>query len=333
VRLEVCSGNNFIAFGVHVLVELVDTVERARDRVPSLVLPLTLAGAGCGWLTGAALGGPLLGRIAPSFVAPAAAPIAAGAGLVVGWLLRHVCRQQLGSDRTKKAYVPAVAVVVGMGGVAGAVVDAVLPYSEGWPTSAVVGALAAMCSLPIVIYVMSAARRAARARHGSLVAATDRRAVWVALALAMTVATLVALPEWQEYVPELDRFPFIAFWMALAGATVAMAALTGDALAMRRLRELTATVADMRSVEAEAAESVAGRVHTRDLGLGRQARAAFDERASYRHRPGIVALVTGDVDEAERAIAGSIKRAAASVLVALLVIALHLLTAPYGAIL
>src|SRR5262249_14680243 len=56
----------------------------------------------------------------------------------------------------------------------------------------------ALVFVPVCLAVVAAARRAQRARLGSLVAGSDRRAVWAILAMLLAVMTLepVFLPSW-----------------------------------------------------------------------------------------------------------------------------------------
>ena len=173
------------------------------SRFPHLALPFVLVGAAAGWLCAGLLQNPLIVRVHPAppwGVALVTAGVAGASGALHTWL----CDNQLPRD-PQDSSLPARSftdtwlnhglVVLGAGALAGALSAGVFDAYHGVVVGALGGLGCAIAFLPVCFAVLHMARRAQRARMGSLVAASDRRAVWGILLTALAVTTIGALPN------------------------------------------------------------------------------------------------------------------------------------------
>ncbi|MEZ4306688.1 MAG: hypothetical protein R3F14_01380 [Polyangiaceae bacterium] len=100
--------------------------------------------------------------------------------------------------------------------------------------------------LPVCAAVLAAARRAQRARLGSIVAGSDRRARGI-LATTLVIATLEGLPDWPapRGAPLFGPAPIVGF-LALAGVCL-LSILVADALALRAAKKALSTTLEERT--------------------------------------------------------------------------------------
>lgn len=154
------------------------------------------------------------------------------------------------------------------------------------------GAACALVFVPICLAVVAAARRAQRARLGSLVAGSDRRAIPGILAITLAVGTLEALPEWHAAALGTRAPPLIALGMVMSAALVTAGLLRADRLALLQARKVIASGLSAREPdELEQDDSSIARL---DLGLGDELQArSVRGAAAYRQRERTLALVRG----------------------------------------
>jgi hypothetical protein len=290
-------------------------------RFPQLAVPFAVVGGAAGWLSTAFLSDPLI-RQFPRELCGLSAGLAAGVGALTGALMTRWCvgkryayqlesvdpDARLPSD-TWRRHVAAVLV-------AGATIGATLAALHGdpdlMPLCALGGTLCAAAFLPVCVAVISAARRAQRARLGSIVAGSDRRAVWGILAATLSVATLGGLVAWPAAAAGLPVHPAPALGMALAAAALTLAILAADARARRQVRRaLSPGLTPQTAADLSAADAAAPRL---DLGLGDELLARLSRGASaYRARERTLALVQGDPDQAGDALGRAVRRGSFSV--------------------
>jgi hypothetical protein len=294
-----------------------DPVQKAGDdeptTMPSLAKPFAAFGAAAGLFAILALGS---FRDAAREVSPLTPMVAtAAAGALVGVTLRRWKRLH-SPMLAREAVVLWVAVIAGVAGaISGGVVGLLTWGADGFARFAAGGAVVGLVFVPSCLVVFDAAKRAGRGRHGSLVAATDRRTVLstVLAGIAFAGATQVPAVLSLNASNELDPILQVALSLVVClGATVAIVVLQRRDRADRASLETFAKDAAWldRAPEGEAMPPAAV-----DLGIGAEqwtrtsdanyrlsgrtdilvkgsiaeAVAAFDECARGRHRSLIVA--------------------------------------------
>jgi hypothetical protein len=194
----------------------------------------------------------------------------------------------------------------------------------GWiaVSGAFFGALASLAFVPVCALVHAAAIRAERARHGSIVASADRRAVWSILATALSVTTLagtidVPASRSRDAVP----LPRVGFGIGAAVWLIVGAVIVADVIALYRVSRLGRGRLEERDPsEAHDAEAVPAL----DLGLGDEVRARMGLASNaYRSRARPVALLLGSLAEARAALGRAILRGALGLVIASAVLAGH----------
>jgi hypothetical protein len=189
------------------------------------------------------------------------------------------------------------------------------------PVGAIVGAIyGAMCALPFIPalgLVLLAANRVGRARAGSIVAASDRRAVWTATATAIAVAGLAGRALFSRTVA-----PDLVLVAAGISCAVLAAMFVADGVALTRVR--TMPPAELAADEVGAplgltAEELAargsagldaGRREEIDLGLGDEVRVeVVTPTHAYRGVQRIARVVRGDREGAAAALRAGMMRA------------------------
>jgi hypothetical protein len=299
-------------------------------RFPHLAPPFAIVGAAAGWLSAGLIQHPII-SVPDSGLRLIAAGVAAGFAAAAGALIRRFCvgpRYGWEVDAPDPDARPrsdswarhGLALLVA-GAATGALVCAVRE-PESTHFGALWGVALTVPFLPVCAAVLSAARRAQRARLGSIVAASDRRAVWGILATALLVATLEALPDW--HAPKDGRFfgpvPAAAL-VALSVACIA-AVLGADIAAWRRAKRAMVPGLARREASDLALEDAS--VPRVDLGLGADLLAHQKlAGAVYRGRERALALVQGDPEQAFSALRRAIRRGAAGLAVAVLVVLAH----------
>ena len=289
--------------------------------MPSLAKPFAVFGAAAGLF--AILGVGAFRQPAREVAPLAPMIVTAGAAAVAGEVLRR-WRRLHDPALAREALVLWVAVISGIaGGASGAVVGFVTWGADGFVRFALGGAAVALAFVPSCLVVFDAARRAGRGRHGSLVAATDRRTVTSTVLAGVSFAGATQVPAVLSANTSAVLPPLVQVALSFAaclGSTIAIVILQRRDRAARA--ELEAHANEMHWLERapEGELDVAGS-HAEapiDLGLGadrwtrttdatyrssgrpdvvlrgsmERAIAAFDECAEWRHRS-LVAAAAG----------------------------------------
>ncbi len=294
-----------------------------NSRFPSLVLPFAIVGAAAGWLS-AGLGG----WVSQPLAAGCATVVAALTGALLRWTcVRRRYEYEMGDPDpelrpTTDTWWLHVAIVLGAGAITGYLVAALTPLccTEDW--CALGGALCAIVFVPVCLAVLAAARRAQRARLGSLVASCDRRAVWGILGTALAVTTVEALAEWPLAMLGHTDPPVVATALLLAAAGAALAIRRADLRALRRARdEIAAGLAAQDPTVVEHQPDTMARL---DLGLGDDLLARFARgAAAYRQQERTVALVRGSPALAVQALQRAVRRGTLALVTIGIVSAVH----------
>lgn len=274
--------------------------------MPGLALPFAAMGLAAGLLAPGLLT-ILLTDVVPSrnqFMAPL---IAALMGVTIGAVFS---RKMAASTHVGIARLTMLltALVVAGGLVTGVTVSAQyvdLPSIPWWARAyygaihgggAIRGGLSALAFVPICALVLAAARRARRARHGSLVASADRRTLWTVPATTLAVSSVATIPFVHDH--EVILFHQFGLLIAVTVGLVLVAFLFTDAFALFRV----ARAAGLEERNPAEARDV-GAVPSFDLGLGDDVRALVGRAAySCRSRVGPTALVLGSVTAARAAL-------------------------------
>ncbi len=297
-------------------------------RAPSLVLPFAIVGGAAAWLAADLLRNPLVAVSDRGVAAPAAVAGTVVAGGIGAALTRW---SALPADQrsARETWLRLVVAVVLGGAVVGGAVTAFLEASL-WHAhvGAGVGALASLAFVPVCVAVMAATKRAERARHGSLVAASDRRAVWAILMMALSVTAGAVAVDW-PLTHVADRYGHVpAPWVGVAVLAGAIAVLVGslaaDWAALSRVRTLAAG-ADAEERDPGEASPDLPRV---DLGLGDEVRALVARgAATYRTCERTLALVVGHPEEAVSALCRAVRRDVVGLAITFSVLGVHVVAA------
>lgn len=289
---------------------------RPARSIPELAFPFAVVGLAAGWLSAGALANPIIGlSLRPE--RNLAALLGTIAGAAVGAALTWRCVR---SPEERVTGQLAVSVIAG-GALTGAAVGcAEAGIGRGLPAGILNGSLCALAFIPVCAVVVAAARRAVRARLGSIVAGADARAVWGILATALAVATLAALPDWPGSRLERAQPPLLAALMAGGAALVIAGVMVADALALARVKRLGQ--ARMEPHEPSADEA-AGAVPALDLGLGDEVQARLARGDAYRSKARALSLLVGSADQARSALRRALARGAAGLLIASAALGAH----------
>jgi hypothetical protein len=176
--------------------------------------------------------------------------------------------------------------------------------------------------------VMAAAKRADRARHGSLVAGSDRRAVWAILVSALSVTAGAVAIDW-PLTHVADPYgnvppPWVAVAVLVGALGVLAASLRADSAALSRVKTVAAST-DVEEYNVDVASPDLPRV---DLGLGDGVRAQIARGAvTYRSCDRTMALVVGSPDDAAVALRRAVRRDALGLAVTVAVLGMHAVAA------
>jgi hypothetical protein len=292
--------------------------------MPNLALPFAVVGLAAGWLSDGFLANPLIGAISrPNRLT--AAIVAALAGAALGGILtrRIATRNALGATRLGLFGLGVWVILAGLfaGGVVGG-----LEIGTMWGalTGSANGAISAVGFIPVCAVVVAYARRADRARHGSIVAESDHLAVWGVLATGLAVMTLLgtleilAAYEREGYPQPADQ---LSLGMAMLCAFAIFLILVADVFAFARVR--AAARADLEERDPAEARYVTD-VPAVDLGLGDDVAARMERaKSAYRSTDRALGLLWGSVSAAQRALAVSLARGVLGLAIACAVIAGH----------
>ncbi len=284
--------------------------------MPSLIVPFAIVGLAAGWLSGRAANGPLFRLVVVDSVPERAAICCAITGGIVGAMLQRQCRQELRPTlaRSRLCGLPMPLLLSIAGAVSAMLIGSQITYSRSYE-SAAMGVLFSLAFMPVCAFVLTATKRAARARHGSIVASADRRAVWSVLATTLGFTTLMALPEWSSQLfLQYSGAPWVA--IAIAGVTAAIV-LLGFALDLAAWWRLGRRLHEARSMEERPPEELDNhqQLPSFDLGLGEDLRAKVAHSSDYRRAATrVTALLRGNETRARRAIRSTLARSAISAL-------------------
>jgi hypothetical protein len=288
-------------------------------RFPRLAPPFAIVGASAGWLSAGLLANPLVAQL-DRRAQPIVALTAAGCAAIAGALLRYWCG---GRRYGYELVVPDpdarlatdvwwrhLFVMLSAGVITGAFIGSLFRMDEA-VRGAAGGALCTLVFLPVGFSVLAAARRAQRARLGSIVAGADRRAVWSVLAATLGATTVEALPDWAA-----QRTPAFASVLLAIAFTIVACITVVDLRAEHALREAVRDLEDRPALSAD--------VPRIDLGLGEDVAARLERsRSPYRGSDRALGLVLGSPDRAQAALSRAVVRGAVSLVVLVVVVILH----------
>lgn len=298
-------------------------------RMPEIAYPFAVFGAAAGWLAAGFLATPIVnltyGHSEPLFTAGCSLVIAAALGR---YLTRSVVNAAVFADPSATWARLVVAQILG-GGLIGALVGWDIWRSEPGITAGMAGgALVGIAFLPIGALVVGAARRAARARMGSIVAASDRRAMWGILAAALAGATLLALPDWPASTLGRVAPPWVAMGVTLACGALTVGLLVADLEALSRVRRLDREAGSMEVRDPSAEPRDDDPEPEVDFGLGADVLARMERgAAAYRARDRATALLLGSSVAAAGALSAGRRRSAIGIGIVLAALAAHALAA------
>jgi hypothetical protein len=285
------------------------------SRFPQLALPFAITGACGGWLSAALVSGPLFGFHVKPWIAMAWATVL---GALTGFALTRACvgrRYDYEMGEPDPELRPAtdvwplhVGMVVVAGATTGGLIASVTLGCTTTDECIIGGGLCALAFAPVCLAVIRAARRAQRARLGSIVATSDGRAVWGILAMLLAVMTVEVWPNWPGQLMNTDvpsPAPVLGILAALGLSMLGI--LIADVRALRRARLVVAQGLSVH--EPQEAEAGAADAPRFDLGLGNEILAKVTRgAAAYRHREQTVALVKGTPKLALEALSRAVRR-------------------------
>lgn len=281
--------------------------------MPSLARPFAAFGAAAGLFAILACGS--FGSAAREVSPLTPMIVTAAIGAIVGVTLCRWRRLQ-NPMLAREAIVLWVAIITGLAGAAsGGVVGLVTWGFDGFLRFAAGGLVVGLVFVPSCLVVFDAARRAGRARHGSLVAETDRRTVastvlaGIAFAATTQVPALLSANVSSELAPiiqvALSMFVCLGATIAIVvlqrrdrGARAALEAFARDAAWLDRAPIGDALPPDAVDLgigaeqwtrTSDSSYRTSGRSDVLVKGSIDLATAAFDECARRRHRSLIVA--------------------------------------------
>lgn len=271
--------------------------------MPSLAWPFAAFGAAAGLFAILGLGS---FREAAREVSPLTPMVmTAIVGALAGEALRRLRRLQ-SPTLAREAVILWVAIVTGLAGaLSGGLVGLVTWGSAGVVRFAMGGAAVGLAFAPSCLVVFDASKRACRARHGSLVAAADRRTVASTVLAGIGFAGAAQVPAMLSATTSTALAPLVQVSLSFAaclGATLGIAALERrDRSASASLEEL---VRDAAWLE-RAADDDDGRAHAPDaagvdLGLGID-RWSRTTDANYRRSARSEVVLKGSVERATAA--------------------------------
>jgi hypothetical protein len=313
-----------------------------RKRMPSMMLPFAIVCGSAAFFTVLALGWERESRFLDPWVPTA---VATGLGGLIGLIFRH-WKQLTAPLSSRDALAIRVGVViVSAGGLVGWITGMhEFPKSpDESKLCGLFGAILALMFIPSALVVLAAARRAARARLGTLVAEADRRTVYATLCAAVAFAAGLQAPAFavggfSENIAKMINRSFATGAFAQFGFSVfpCLASVVAITIFLRRdqrARELLSmhgpALRDLERTESAWAEE---EDEERDLGLGRERWVRRTEMATYRTLPKMDVVLRGSLDEALAALDECIAQRRRSLVVACLALAILTWSFPIGAV-
>ena len=271
-----------------------------------------MAGASAGWLSTGLLAHPRL-NLFPRDMRWLAVVCATMLATVTGAIVRRWCvgaryryavdtgdpDVRMPGDRTVRHVIAILATGAIIGGVVGSTCDVDLAVLVG----AIAGLECAIVFVPVGIAVIDAARRAQRARLGTLVAGSDRRAVWAILSTALATTTLEAIPDWSAASAHRAPLPLPALGLAVVAGMVVLIVLAAD---RRALRHAELALVELVPASGGLADDAPVEI---DLGLGEDVGVhVARSTAAYRDRDRAIDRIRGDADRVRAALRRAIRR-------------------------
>lgn len=191
---------------------------------------------------------------------------------------------------TKRRWATVLVVVLGTE-IAAAVVgyltaNLIWPWHDPW-AGAASGLVTGLAFLPVVALLVWLSRRVGRARAGSLVDETDRRAPWMVIAFGVA-AFQGPVAYGARTIHRINPDVTAALGLLSIGAILTMTVL--DFLALRRA---SATVLDIGNMRARDPDSAFACENVEDLGVGDEEHEALEGGAAYRGNPRPIRVVRG----------------------------------------
>lgn len=292
------------------------------SRFPQLALPFAIVGAAAGWLSAGLVSNPLIQRFVTDPHLPATL-VSAASGAISGALLTRFCRRSpvylysLEANPSDEAdaegrpptdsFLYHVLVLLTAGAVTGGIVAFLCNLGQHVGVGVLAGLGCAVAFVPVCLAVINAARRSKRARLGSLVSDSDRRAVWGILATTLAVTTVEAVPCWPAHTAGEAPSQLPAALMLLAAGAVILGVLIADIRGFRRAKTALGSDLEARDPTQLTSDDVAA--PRLDLGLGDDIGARIARSsAAYRGRDRVIALVQGDFTQTVSSFRGAFLR-------------------------
>ena len=216
---------------------------------------------------------------------------------------------------TKRRWATVVLVVLGTelaaGAIGGITAKLIWPAQDPWYGVAS-GLVRGLAFMPVVALLVWLARRVGRARAGSLVDETDRRAPWMIIAIGVA-AFQGPVAYGARTIHHINPDITAALGLLSVGAIVTMTVL--DLLALRRANASVLEIGDMRARDPDSAfpcEDV------EDLGVGDDEHEALEGGAAYRGNPRPIRVVRGTPEIAVPMLRGALARSTYCLLFGLL---------------
>ena len=277
------------------------SAEDETGTMPSLAKPFAAFGAAAGLFAILALGS---FRGAAREVSPLVPMIlTAGIGAIVGETLRR-WRRLHSPLLAREAVILWVGIITALAGAAsGGLVGLLTWGADGFTRFAVGGAFVGLVFVPSCLVVFDAAKRAGRGRHGSLVAATDRRTVASTVLAGIAFAGATQVPAVLSANVSDALPPLVQVGLSLVvclGATVAIVALQRrDRVGRAALEALAKDAAWLERAPTGENDAPASSAAV-DLGIGAD-RWARTSDAHYRTSGRPEVLVRGSIERATTA--------------------------------
>jgi hypothetical protein len=174
------------------------------------------------------------------------------------------------------------------------------------------GLVTGLAFLPVVALLVWLARRVGRARAGSLVDETDRRAPWMLIAIAVALFQ-GPVAYGARTIHHINPDVTAALGVLALGAVIVMTAL--DFLALRRAN---ASVLDIGNMRARDPDSSFACEDIEDLGVGDDEHEALEGGAAYRGNPRPMRVVRGTAEIAVPMLRGAVTRSTYGLMLGLL---------------
>jgi len=266
-------------------------------RFPPLAVPFAALAGAATWLWC-----DLVHRLhhGPAF-APREHLAVAGAALVgaVAGALLGPPRPTEECPNPQPSMVRVTAVLIAAGLAAGVLVTSIIAPKDRLGAGAVEGILSAVPLMPLSLRLIAARGRADQARPGSIIARTERRAVFALVAAAIAGLTTLALPASIASLEGYGEAPQYALLIAALAGALGLGVLLADCVASIRVKRLMALEAKGENTEVGV-----------DFGVGDDVVSRVEAGTAYRGGGRTVTAMVGDPDQARATLQRSLTRGA-----------------------